>query len=341
MNFGRLASQLAETATENTYSGTYLVQHNQQDIAAGSFGYANRAELLVNRSDTRFGIASGCKLFTAIAVCQLVEQGKLSLDSPLAACMDTAQFPLFDPAITVHQLLTHSSGIADYFDEELMDDFEELWITKPMYTLRRLADFVPMFSSQPMKFTPGERFHYNNAGFIVLGLLVEELSGMRFTDYVEQHIFRACGMEHSGYFAMDALPGNTALGYIEDEQGGWRTNVYSLPVQGGSDGGAFVTAPDMLLLWQALLDHRLLSPELTSLLLTPHMHEENEEYYGYGVWITKRGDEVFKYHVMGYDPGVSFHSAVYPASGVSAAMLSNASRGPFRLLETVEEFILE
>lgn len=82
--------------------------------------------------------------------------------------------------------------------EETMNDFAELWQTRPMYTLRRLADFIPMFGELPMKFTPGERFHYNNAGYILLGLLVEELSGLEFGDYVEQYIFRACGMERSG-----------------------------------------------------------------------------------------------------------------------------------------------
>ncbi|MFD2879366.1 serine hydrolase domain-containing protein [Paenibacillus rhizoplanae] len=105
--------------------------------------------------------------------------------------MHELEFPLFDPEITVHELLTHSSGIPDYFDEETMEDFAALWNDTPMYTLRRPVDFLPMFAALPMKFSPGERFHYNNAGYIMLSLLIETVSGMKFTDYVEQHIFPA------------------------------------------------------------------------------------------------------------------------------------------------------
>lgn len=89
-----------------------------------------------------------------------------------------------------------------------------------------------MFHELPMASEPGARFHYNNAGYILLGLLVEKLSGLTFTDYVEQHIFAACQMEASGYFELDALPGNTAQGYIVKDDGTWTTNVYSIPVKG-------------------------------------------------------------------------------------------------------------
>lgn len=333
----QLSSKLKETALESNFSGTVLVQRQSKIWAAGAYGMANQSEERPNDHHTRFGIASGCKLFTAIAVGQLVQQGKLTFNTKILDILEADAFPHFNQEITVHHLLTHSSGIADYFDEETMDDFEVLWTIRPMYSLRRLSDFIPMFCDQPMKFAPGSRFHYNNAGYIMLGLLVEKLSGMPFTDYVEQHIFAPCGMQDSGYFSFDSLPAHTALGYIEGDGGTWRTNIYSLPVKGGSDGGAYVTAPDMLLLWDHLLQHKLLSPEITALLLTPHMLEGKENYYGYGVWITKRDGEMFKYHVMGYDPGVSFHSAVYPAYGAAAAVLCNKSRGAYRMMQVVED----
>lgn len=337
MQYEQLGNKIDAEAQRTSFSGALLVKKNTDTIASGAYGYANIAEQWPNRPDTRFGNASGSKLFTAIAVCQLVEQGKLALDSKLMDFLEQAEFPHYSRDITVHHLLTHSSGIADYFDEETMDDYAALWTTRPMYLLRQLEDFLPMFRELPMKFTPGARFHYNNAGYILLGLLVEKVSGVTFTDYVERHIFTPCGMTSSGYFSLDALPANTALGYIMQSDGTWTTNIYSIPVKGGADGSAFVTAPDMLLLWECLLQHKLLGPELTRLMLTAHMHEEKEEYYGYGVWITKRNGEVYKYHVMGYDPGVSFHSAYYPASGVTAAVLCNQSRGAYGMLRTVEE----
>lgn len=336
MQLEQMESYIDTEAEKRAFSGTVLVKQHNTEIAKSNYGYANKAEKRANQENTRFGIASGCKIFTAIAICQLVDQGKVSFGSRLVDVLNKTKFPYFSTDITVHHLLTHSSGIPDYFDEEVMDDFEELWKVTPMYTLRRLEDFIPLFQNLPMKSRPGERFHYNNAGYIVLGLLVEELSGMTFTEYVELHIFKPCGMEHSGYFSLDALPANCAMGYI-DENGSWRTNIYSLPVKGGADGGAFVTAPDMHLLWQNLLNHTLLSPALTSLLLTPHIREEAEVYYGYGVWITLKEGTVFKYHLMGSDPGVSFRSAFYPGCDVTVVILCNESRGAFGIQQVIEE----
>ncbi|TQR17288.1 serine hydrolase domain-containing protein [Psychrobacillus soli] len=322
--------------TEIGFSGSILVNQRGQVIANGSYGYANRADKIENETRTRFGIASGCKIFTAVAICQLVEEGKLSFDAKLKECLDTP-FPKFDENITVHHLLTHTSGIPDYFDEEIMDDFEELWIQKPMYHMRRLQDFLPLFHQAEMKFSPGEKFHYNNAGFIVLGLIIEKVSGLEFKDYVQKHIFEKAEMTDSGYFALDSLPERTAIGYIEQEGGTWKTNMYSLPIQGGSDGGAFVTVEDMLKFWDALVNHVLLSKSLTKELLTPHVQEEADDFYGYGVWIKKKGDTIYKYHLMGYDPGVSFHSAYYPEMDAQLAVCANISSGAYKIMNEIEK----
>lgn len=99
-------------------------------------------------------------------------------------------------------------------------------------------------------FQPGERFHYHNAGYILLGLIVEELTGLEFTEYIDKNIFLPCEMKNSGYFSMDQLPKNTALGYIDEENGAWRTNVYSLPIKGSADGGAYITTSDMFRFWE-------------------------------------------------------------------------------------------
>lgn len=129
-------------------------------------------------------------------------------------------------------------------------------------------------------------------------------------------------MSRSGYFELDNLPSNTAIGYIDFPDGTWKTNIYSLPVKGGSDGGAFVTVNDMVNFWEALLKHELLSPPITQRMLTVHtMVDNNDNFYGYGVWIAKNTeDEIIKYHVMGYDPGVNFHSAYYPRKSIIAVI---------------------
>ena len=329
--------QLIDTAQkESQFSGSILLKQEDSVLVESSFGYANRSERINNTRDTRFGIASGCKIFTAVAICQLVDAGKLAYDQKLKESLSYS-FPEFDESITIHHLLTHTSGIPDYFDEEVMDDFEELWIEKPMYHMRKLEDFLPFFQKGKMKFTPGEQFHYNNAGYILLGLIVEEITGQSFQQYVEKNIFAKAGMKDSGYFAMDALPGNTALGYIDYEDGTWKTNIYSLPVLGGADGGAFTTVPDMLHFWDALLGNQLLEEQTTAALLQPYVQEQGDDYYGYGVWIKKDGNNISKYHVMGYDPGVSFHSAYYPAQQMTLAICSNKSQGAFAMMKAIEQ----
>ncbi|MDM5155109.1 serine hydrolase [Bacillus sp. DX1.1] len=329
-----------EISSKIEFSGVVLMKDSNEVVFESAFGYANRTEELLNNIHTRFGIASGCKLFTAIGICQLVEKGILSFNTRLQDCLDI-EFPDFDDSITIHHLLTHSSGIPDYFDESIMDDFEDLWKITPMYLLKSLQDFLPLFQNSKMMFAPGERFHYNNAGFIVLGLIIEQHTGLSFTDYIESHVFKPIGMINSGYFFLDNLPQNTAYGYIDNkEDQTWRTNVYSIPIKGGADGGAFVTAQDMMKVWDGLFSHKLLSEEYTNILLHPHIYVKDDGYYGYGIWISTRNKDIFKYHVMGYDPGVSFCSSVYPTLGIKLVIPSNKEFGPKDITKAIEDNLL-
>jgi len=338
MKMNMLKEKMIAVMNEIDFSGNVLVKCRNDLLYHSSNGFANRTHRILNNDLTRFGIASGCKIFTAVAVCQLVEKGQLSFESKLSDILDIP-LPLFDKDITIHHLLTHSAGIPDYFDEEVMDDFAELWVNQPMYLMRNGRDFLPLFQDEAMKLKVGERFHYNNAGYILLGLVVEQLSGHGFDEYVTENIFKRAGMEQSGYFELDALPSNTALGYIDEENGKWKSNIYSVPVKGGADGGAFVTVEDMHRFWQALMKFELLSEAMTKQLLTPYIHTDDyfDRFYGYGVWIDMKEDNIFKYHVMGYDPGVSFHSAYYPGSGMVSVICSNKSEGAFDVFKEIEK----
>lgn len=337
---GKLVNRMNNAIEKNNFSGSVMVQDKNNMNAEISYGFANRSEQFENKVETRFGIASGCKLFTSIAICQLVERGRLSFETKLQDCLDIS-FPYFDPSISIHHLLTHTSGIPDYFDEEVMDDFEELWIKYPMYTIRELEDFLPLFQQNAMKLQVGERFHYNNAGYILLGLIVEQASNLSFSNYIQENIFNKAGMDQSGYFEFDALPQNTALGYIDFADGSWKTNIYSLPVKGGSDGGAYTTVKDMIKLWNSLIHNQFLAEGYTKRLLTPHVKTNKQDsYYGYGIWIEKNHKNIYKYHVMGYDPGVSFHSAYYPDSGYKAVVCSNKSDGASDIMKVIEDDIL-
>ncbi len=319
------------------FTGAVWVRLGGTIVLEQGFGLANRSEGIPNSPETRFGIASGAKFLTAIAINQLVDAGQLALDARLIDCLPFS-FPHFDPGVTIHHLLTHTAGIPDYFDEAVTEDFEALWADRPMYRIRRLEDFLPLFQDRPMQSRVGERFHYCNSGYILLGLVVAQVARQPFADYMAERVFAPAGMTQSGYFEMDALPPRTALGYIEQPDGRWKTNIYSVPAKGASDGGVYVTVYDMASAWDALLKHRLLSSASTARLLTPHVAADEDGWrYGYGVWIDQRGGETVKYYLMGYDPGANFHFGFFPAKEAMVVVCSNQSNGAYAMMEAIEE----
>ena len=320
-----LTDAIARQHEREPFSGVVSVRERGDVVVEQGFGLAHRAERIPNTPATRFAIASGTKTLTAIAVAQLVERGRIAFDTRLAACLDVP-LPRFDPSVTLHHLLTHSGGIPDYFDEAVMDDYEALWRERPMYGFRAPRDFLPLFAHLPMKAAPGTAWAYNNAGYVLLGLVVEQVSAMPFTAYVERHVLQACGMSASGFFPMDRLPGGTAHGYIPTGDGGWRTNVYSVPIVGGADGGAYTTAHDLAVLWDALLGHRLVGEATLARMLAPHWRTDPERadgHYGYGIRIRERAERPAMLAMVGEDPGVAFSSTCDPGSGVLCSLLGN------------------
>ncbi|MEK3889662.1 serine hydrolase domain-containing protein [Bacillus sp. FSL K6-3431] len=322
------------------FSGAILIQ-SEQNIFEGGFGYANRSEQIPISSLTRFGMASGCKVFTSVAICQLVEKGILTFETCLKDCLEIP-FPHFHPNITIHHLLTHTSGIPDYFDEEVMSDFEELWKAIPVYSIKSPNDFLPMFQDDRMKFDPGSKFSYSNAGFILLGLILEKVTGMTFPEYVRENIFGVCDMSDSGYFRMDQLPERTALGYIDSEDDNtWRTNIYSVPIVGGPDGGAYTTVLDLSKFWDGLLNMKLLGREYTDKLLTPYVKSNKNIYYGYGVWISMKNDDVLEYFILGFDPGVRMHSSVNVKMKIQSHVMSNIDQSIGEIVAGIDKLVFE
>jgi CubicO group peptidase (beta-lactamase class C family) len=186
-----------------------------------------------------------------------------------------------------------------------------------------------------MKAQPGQGFLYCNAGFVLLGLVVEELMGRDFREVVAERIFGPCGMTRSGYFAMDALPDNTALGYLSEDESDRHTNIYSIPLIGGGDGGAFTTAQDMRLFWTSLLAGRILARDWLDCFLAPSVQvaERDESWhYGRGVWLRQdRANWIVS--VEGSDPGASMESQVWLSEGVILTVLSNTTDGAARINE--------
>lgn len=316
------------------FSGVIQIRNDEKVIYEKAYGFADISNERLNNINTRFGIASGAKLLTSIAVCKLVEQGKLKFDSLLK---DYVDFDNIDDNVTIRNLLTHTSGLPDYFDEEEISDFSELWNNNPMYMMKEPKDFIPLIKNHKTMFKSGEKFHYNNGAFVILAFIVEKISGIRFIDFVKENIFDVLEMNSSGYFSMDMLPKNCAYGYEEDSEGKLKTNIYSVPIIGGGDGGVFVTAHDISKLWKGLLNYKLLSKDITNELLTPQVYVNYDVYYGYGIWMIKRNDNIYKYYITGSHPGVSFESAVYPNEEIEVTILGNREFRTFELIKEIEK----
>lgn len=318
---------LARIARESDFSGVISLAPLAGGVSLDlALGHADRANRIPNTVETRFAMASGCKGFTAVAIWLLIEEGRIGLETRLSDCVRSRQFH-FGSAITIGQLLNHTSGIPDYFSEEIESDYGALWRERPCYGMKSVRNFLPLFEARPMKAPPGQSFVYNNAGFILLGLVVEELTGQDFRAYVMDRILRPCGMTRSGYFAMDALPEACAQGYLSPDPADFRTNIYAVPVIGGPDGGAFTTAGDLRQFWAALLSGRLLKPATVERLIAPSVQAGGDGLqYGYGAWL-RQTPEGWVVWLEGGDPGVELDSLVWVEHGIVATVLSNVTGG--------------
>ena len=260
----------------------------------------------MNRLDTKFSMASASKIFIAVAILQLIEGKFLSLSQTLGEVLPM-DWHHIDKTITIRQLLTHTSGLPDYFDESLGKNYATMWENYPNYRIRNGEDLLPLFLHKRMVYPKGQKFHYNHAGYVVLSLIIEAVTKQPFEHYLEKMIFTPCNMGDTGYYELDRLPLNCATGYcLEEESQTYYSNIYCLDVKGNGAGGAYTTAKDMDRFWTCLVKGRLLSPSMVSEMLSPQVEGE---WYGYGVWLKALGDHQYLPFIQGSHPGVSFISS--------------------------------
>jgi CubicO group peptidase (beta-lactamase class C family) len=327
--FEALAAELTSWGATRDLSGTMLLTRAGERVFEVCVGAADRGSGTPVSPATRFGIASVTKMFTACAVVSLVRDGLVDFTTPVVDVLRADRRPrTLRPDVTVHHLLCHTSGIADYFEEDedspaYLPDYADLWRERPSYTVTRPADFLPMFGDLPPYRPPGECFQYSNAAYLVLGILLEELTGLPFTDVVQQRVFDPAGMTSSGFFRFDEPVRDVAVGYWRaGPESPWRSNIYSVPVIGGADGGAFCTARDLDTFLRAYADGTLLAP-FTDLVLTRHADRGDGWGEGYGVHLYPDG----RIGHGGGDPGVEALLHRWPGDDVHLAVLLNTEAG--------------
>lgn len=325
---------LEQAAAERAFTGIVTVDAGDERTLARAFGFAHRAFAVPNTPDTRFAIASGSKTFTALAVMRLVEEGALRLEQRVREILG-ADLPLIDDAVTVEHLLTHTSGIGDYLDEDADWEASDYVLTAPVHTLTTAEAFLPLVDGFPQSFPPGDRFAYCNGGYIVLAIVLERLTGETYHDVVRRSVFTPAVLTQTDFLRSDELPGTAALGYLFED--GNRVNTLHLPVLGNGDGGAYTTAADLHRFWRALYGGRIVSPATVAAMTTPR-HDVPDEgmRYGMGFWLHRTAPAAV---LEGYDAGVSFRSTHIPASDTTVSILGNSSEGAWPVIGVAAEAV--
>jgi D-alanyl-D-alanine carboxypeptidase len=307
-----LQAEIQKRTGEDRFAGAVMIAKGRKVAFSGAYGSADREQHIPNRLDTRFRIGSMNKMFTATAVLQLAQAGKLKLTDPVGKYL--TDYPNKDIAskVTVHHLLTHTGGTGDIFGPE----FE-----KNRLTLRTLDSYVALYGRRAPEFEPGAHFAYSNYGFILLGVLVEKVSGQSYYDYVREHIFQPAGMTRTGSSPEEETVEGRSAGYMY-EGGKWKPNNDTLPVRGTSAGGGYSTVADLVSFANAVMEHKLLDAEYTELLTTGKVEGGPGGKYAYGFSDSTTGGVRWLGHGGGA-PGMNGELKFSPDSGYVVAVLAN------------------
>lgn len=308
-----LGSKVEAETSAGRFSGAVLVAKDGQPIFARAYGQADREHSIANTLETRFRMGSMDKMFTAVSVLQLVAAGKINLDAPLGTYL--TDYPNKDVAthVTIAQLLDHTGGTGDIFGPEF---------AMHRLDLRTLQDYEKLYGSSPPSFTPGSKWEYSNYGFILLGLVIEKVSGQSYYDYVREHVCARAGMTSTGFEPENVAVPDRSTGYTIDPNGKLVPNTDTLPYRGTSAGGGYTTVGDLLKFANALQQHKLLDARYTEILTTGKVDTPTGSRYAYGF-----EDQQFNgLRCIGHGggaPGMNGDLEICPTDGYIVAVLAN------------------
>lgn len=305
---------LSNLTASDGFSGAVVIAKNGKQLFGKAYGAADRAAGRKNTLDTPFNLGSMNKMFTAIAVGLLVQQKKLSLDDTVGKILPDYPNEEVRQKVTVQQLLAHRAGIPSYWNDTYFD-------TKD--SLKSIADFVSAFSHLPLEFEPGSEYRYSNGGPVILGLMIEKLSGESYYEFVRNHVYRPAGMTHSDHYAKDDKKAGFAVGYERKQASDpWKPNSEFLGRIGSPAGGGYASANDLVRFADALLKNLLVNAQTRDELWQEQTKIRDDFGYAslFGVgtinghrWVGHNGGA----------PGVSVDLRIYPETGYAVIVLSN------------------
>ena len=308
-----------ELAARDEFSGAVLVAKDGKTIYKKALGYADKGFKVPNRTDTRFNLGSMNKMFTGTAIMQLLQQGKLALDGKVGKYLPDYPNQAVRDKVTIHHLLTHTSGLGQYW--------EEYFRSPKILEISTVADYDNLANRNPLQFEPGEKFLYSNCGPLVLGLIIEKLSGMSYYDYVRKYIYGPAGMTRSDSYDITIVVDNLAVGYTKGAPLGrsypdWRSNIGTHPLKGGPAGGGYSTVEDLLNFDIALRSGTLLSAENFKLMTGGKVARDPKTQYAY----LFQEKFVNGHRIIGHNGGAggtNSHLAMYMDLGYTVAVMAN------------------
>jgi CubicO group peptidase (beta-lactamase class C family) len=304
------ARRLDELEGKDKLSGSFLMRCKGQQDFEWSGGLADREASTPVTPATRFRMASLGKMFTAVAILQLADAGRLSLDDPLSRHLPDYPTQAVARRITLRQLLNHTSGTGEIFSDEF---------PKISASLKTHRDYWGVFASKPLEFEPGTEERYSNYGYILLGAVVEAASGQDYYDYIDQHVFRPAGMTATGAEPEITPVSDRAHAYTKTDEKKWIREIARLPWRGTAAGGGYTTPRDLVRFVAALEDGTLVSAKS---LAAATRGQNLKGWYGYGFMVSGEGRDR-QYGHEGGAPGMNGILNARPAQGCMVAGLSN------------------
>jgi CubicO group peptidase (beta-lactamase class C family) len=329
----KLSVYVDRVGAHDVFSGTVLLAKNGNPIYMKAVGIANRDCMMPMKLDTKLNTGSMYKMFTAVAVAQLAEAGKLSFDNRIGKYIGTDWLskPILDK-VTIKDLLTHTSGLGSYFNETFDRSSRLLF--------RKLDDYKMLVAAETLAFEPGSQWQYSNTGFLVLGAIIEKVSGEDYNDYIRAHVTGPAGMKNTDCYELDLVNENLAVGY-EKEHGPYgtiyRNNIFEHVLRGGPAGGGYTTVDDLLSFDRALRSGKLVSKAMLEKMWRPYP-ERNSMEYGceFQIFETPIGRAVG--HGGGFS-GISTMFMMYLDAEYTWAVLSNYWMGSVQVEQKIQDLI--